>query len=256
MQCRADARSAPRARPRARGARGSPRRTRPCRARRCPTCRCRELSEPRAASAVGPYLDRAAPRPRNRPTQQQQVVVGPDLDDLEPALGHALVAHLARPANALEHARRRGRRADRARSADVVRAVRHGSAREVVALDGALEALALRDARDLDLLALLERLDGHAVAHLELAGLVAELHEVAHGRSVGLLQVTELGLGQALLGHRAEPELDRLVAVAIVGADADHGAGAGLEDGHALDAAVLAEDLRHAELLSEQRRHD
>ncbi len=40
----------------------------------------------------------------------------------------------------------------------------------------------------------LEGLDRHRPAELELAGLVAELGEVAHRRRVGLLQMTELGL--------------------------------------------------------------
>ena len=44
----------------------------------------------------------------------------------------------------------------------------------------ALEALALRDAGDLDLLAGLEGLDGDGVADLQLAGLVAELDDVLH----------------------------------------------------------------------------
>ena len=62
-----------------------------------------------------------------------------------PTCVHALAAHPAGHLHALEDARRRRRRADRARLADVVRAVRHRAAREVVALDRALEALA--DAR-------------------------------------------------------------------------------------------------------------
>ena len=56
-----------------------------------------------------------------------------------------------------------------------------GPAAEVVALDRALEALALGGAGDLDLLADLEGLDGDGVADLQLAGLVAELDEVTHG---------------------------------------------------------------------------
>ena len=109
----------------------------------------------------------------------------------------------------------RGRGADRSRRADVVRAVRLGAALEVVALDRALEALALGRAGDLDLLAGRERLDGDRLADEQLAGLVAELGQVAVGRGVGLLQVAELGLGQRLLLAGAEGELDGLVAVAL-----------------------------------------
>ena len=45
----------------------------------------------------------------------------------------------------------------------------------------------------------LEGLDGHGVADVELAGLVAELHEVLVRRGVGLLEVAELGLAEVLL---------------------------------------------------------
>src|SRR3954462_8936108 len=111
------------------------------------------------ALAIGAHLHDAVARSGDRAADHQQVVGGVDADDVQAALRDALVAHLARTAQALEHARGVGGGADRARRAHVVRAVRHGAAGEVVALDGALEALALRDARDLDLLAGLEGLD-------------------------------------------------------------------------------------------------
>src|SRR3954451_13429427 len=139
------------------------------------------------ALGIGADLHGPALGPRHGAAQQEQVLVGDHVDDGEALLGHALVAHLARAADALEDAGRRGGCPARARGADVVRAVGDGAAAEVVALDRALEALALRGAGDLDSLALLERLDGHRVAHLQLAGLVAELLDVAHGRGVGLL---------------------------------------------------------------------
>src|SRR3712207_3451467 len=179
------------------------------------------LEPPRTgALAIGAHLHDAVARAGDRAADEQQVVAGADLDDGQPALRDALVAHLARAADALEHARGRRRRADRARGAHVVRAVALGAAAEAVALDRALEALALGDAGDLDLLAGLERLDGHRVADLQLAGLVAELDQVLHRRRVGLAQVAELGLGERLLLRGAERELHGLVAVALVRADA------------------------------------
>src|SRR5205823_6622605 len=133
-------------------------------------------------------------RPGHRAAYEQQVLVRNHVDDLEAALGDALVAHLARTADALEHARGRGRGADRARRTDVVGAVSDWAAAEVVALDGALEALALGGPGDLHGLALLEGLHGHGLPDGELAGLVAELAHVAERRGVGLLEVPELGL--------------------------------------------------------------
>src|SRR5215207_7103964 len=189
------------------------------------------------ALAIGPHLHDAALGAGRGAAHQQKVPVSDDLDDLEPLLGDALAAHPAGAADALEHARGRGRRADRARGAHVVRAVADGAAGEVVALDRSLEALALRDAGDLDGLAGLERLDGDLVADRQLACLVAELRDVAQRRSRGLLEVPELRLGQVLLLGGTEGKLHSLVAVALLGADRGHVARAGLENGDALDAA-------------------
>src|SRR4051794_6756590 len=205
--------------------------------------------------AIGPHLHHAVARARDGAAHEQQVVALADVDDGQAALGDALVAHLARPADALEHARGRRRGADRAGRAHVVRAVALGAAAEVVALDRALEALALADAGDLDLLAGLERRGGHGVADRQLAGLVAKLDEVLARRRVGLAQVAQLGLREMLLLHGAERELDGLVAVALDGADPRHRARAGLEHGDALDDAFLGEHLGHAQLPGDDRGH-
>src|SRR3712207_7388406 len=47
------------------------------------------------ALAIGAHLHDAVARPGDRATDQQQVVLGVDPHDLQAALGHALVAHLA-----------------------------------------------------------------------------------------------------------------------------------------------------------------
>src|SRR3954469_17522713 len=207
------------------------------------------------ALAIGPHLHDAVARPGDRTAHEEQVLARAHVDDGEPALGDALVAHLARAADALEHPRRRRRRADRAGRAHVVRAVALGAAAELVALDRALEALALADAGDLDLLAGLERRGGHGVADRQLAGLVAKLDEVLARRRVGLAQVAQLGLREMLVLHGAERELDGLVAVALDGADPRHRARAGLEHGDALDDAFLGEHLGHAQLPGDDRGH-
>jgi hypothetical protein len=124
-----------------------------------------------------------------------------------------------------------------------------------VALDRAGEALALGLPGDLDLLPDLEGVDGDRLAHQQLAGVVAELSDVAMGGGVGLLEVAELGLGEDLLLTGAEGELHGLVAVALDRADGGHRTGPGLEHGDALDLAVLEEPLGHTELLGEDRGH-
>src|SRR4051794_21402521 len=205
--------------------------------------------------SLRPDLDDGALGAGDRAAQQDQVLVRDHVDDLEAALGHALVAHLAGAADALEHARRCGGRADRARGAHVVRAVRDGAAAEAVALDRSLEALALRDAGDLDGLALLEDVDGQLLANLEALALAAELAQVAQRRVARLLQVAELGLRQLALGHVAVAELHGVVAVALGRPQAGNPARARLHDRDALDGAVLHEQLRHPDLRSEQSRH-
>src|SRR3954447_14104423 len=152
------------------------------------------LSPSTGALGIGAHLHGGALGAGNGTADEHQVLAGDELDDRQPALGDPLVAHLARELHALEDARGRRRGADRARRAHVVRAVRLGPGVEAVALDRALEALALGGPGHLDLLADLEGLDRHGVADLQLAGLVAELDEVADRRRGRLAQVAELGL--------------------------------------------------------------
>src|SRR3979411_748639 len=97
------------------------------------------------ALAIGPDLHRAAAGAGDGPPHEQQVVLGDHLDDLEPALGHALAAHAAGVLQALEHARGRGRRADRAGRADVVRAGARASAGGVWGCGGRQRRLTLTE---------------------------------------------------------------------------------------------------------------
>src|SRR4051812_26656315 len=213
----------------------------------------------RAAVGLGTaHLHDLAPRPGHGSADEQEVAARIDVDHLEPKLGHAPVAHVPRHADALQHPRRRGACADRARCPNVVRTVADGPTVEVVAANRALEALALRAAADLDLLAFLESRDGHLIADLELAVLVlaqAELGEVAEGGRAGLLQMTQPGLLEAALFGLAEGKLDRAVSVALGLAHGRHPAGAGLDHGRRDPLAVFGEQLRHANFASEDPRH-
>ena len=175
-----------------------------------------ERDRARAAAEHGSVSHRCAPRrsrcagPGTAPRTNSRFSLGAHLDDLEAALGDALVAHLAWSANALEDARGRRRGADRARRADVVGAVAGRAAAEAVALDRALEALALRDPGDLDALAGLEHADTSTVSPTARpAPSPRNSHEVAQRRRVGLRQVAELGLGQRLLANAAEARAAR-----------------------------------------------
>src|SRR4029079_802934 len=133
---------------------------------------------------------------------------------------------------------------------------------EVVALDRALESLADRGPRDLDLVAGLEAPDGDVIADLGLGVLlilaplfVPELDQGPRGRRAGLLQVPELALGELALADLVEGELDGVVAIAVGLADRGHLAWPGLDHGHRDGGAVFGEDLGHAELLADDRGH-
>src|SRR3954470_10388837 len=59
-----------------------------------PPCLC---SHGALGSAIGPDLHGAVLGPGHGPADQEQVAIGQDLDDLQPALRDALAAHAARP---------------------------------------------------------------------------------------------------------------------------------------------------------------
>ena len=174
--------------------------------------------------------------------------------------GDAAVAVLAGHLHALEHPGRRGAGADRTRRAVLlVVPVRRALALEVVALHRAGEALALADAGDVDPLAGTEHVGADHLADLEAGEVVdPQLGEVALRRRVGLLEVPELGLREALGLGVAERELDGRVAVALGRLELDDAAGPGFDHRHRDDAVLVVPDLGHAELAPEDPfgRHD
>src|SRR4029077_11345552 len=166
----------------------------------------------------------------------------------------------------------------RSRGANVVGAVGLGPAAEVMALDGALEALADRDRGDLHLLAGLEARDGDVVPNLRLGGAlgglllalallalaasgaggdvgVAELHECLQPCRARLLQMAGLGLADPVFGDRHVGELDGVVAIAVGVANRGDLVGRGLDHGHGDRGAVVQEDARHAQLLADDGGH-
>src|SRR3954468_3298501 len=142
---------------------------------------------------------------------EQQVPLGVDVVHGQAELRHTLAAHAAGHLDALADARRCCRRADRARLADVVRAVRARAGAEVVALDRSLEALADADARDLDLVARGEDLDRHRLALDGTVDAAAELDELAVRSDLELREVAELALRELAVGDSVERELHGVV---------------------------------------------
>src|SRR5205085_11018790 len=147
--------------------------------------------------------------------------------------GRALrVAQLASHAHPLVDTRGGRGRPDRPGLLDVVRAVGHRTAAEVVPLVLAGKTLALRGAGHVDQLTSLEEVDLECLAQLEVPiALETDLAQVAMGRDARFLVVPGLRLGDQLFLDRAKAELDRAIAVLLNGPHAHHGAGSGLEHG-------------------------
>src|SRR2546426_1130761 len=152
-------------------------------------------------------------------------------------------------------ARRVRRGADRAGRPVEHRAVGRVAAVPAVALDAALEALALRDADDIHELARLEHLHRERLSHLvalELLGLLEpDLADDPHRGDVRLLEEARLGLGHVLL-LGAKAELERVVAMGVLGPDPHDRAWPRLDDGHGHLVAVVAEDLGHTDLAADE----
>ena len=126
------------------------------------------------------------------------------------------------------------------------------AAREVVALDRALEALADPDPGDLDLVAGLEDLDGDGLALDGTVDAAAKLDEPAVRADAGLREVAELGLRQLRVRHCVVGELHGVVAVGRDRLDLHNGTRARRDHrdgGH--DTGLRIEDLGHAELPAE-----
>src|SRR6266852_2396547 len=131
------------------------------------------------------------------------------------------------------------------------RAVRRVAAVPAIPLDATLEALALRDADDIDQLTRREHLDGERLADLialDLLGLLEpDLADHLHRGHVRLLEDTGRGLRHVLL-LRAEAELQRIVAVRLRRPDPDDRARPRLDDRHRHMTPIISKHLRHPNL--------
>src|ERR1041385_126924 len=153
----------------------------------------------------------------HRALDQQQIVLVKHLDDLEVlrrapdvphVTGHFHPAHDRAGEQAL---------ADRAAAAmPAFRAVGAVTAGKMVALDDALEPLALRHADGINEIADGKNIRTDNVARLHVEGEVAELADALDRRAVEFLDVTEDGFGEALFLLIVETELHGLVAVLAV----------------------------------------
>src|SRR2546422_1851079 len=108
--------------------------------------------------------DQAVHRAGHGAAHEQEIALGIDPYDAEAELGGVAGAHMPGHALAFDDARRIGARRDRSRLAVTRVAVRLGPAVEVVAVDDALEAAALRHAAHFHAIAFCEDGNGDGAA--------------------------------------------------------------------------------------------
>ena len=119
-----------------------------------------------------------------------------------------------------------------------------------MALHHAAEALALRDADDVDLVAGGEDVGLHLLAGRIAARVVGpQLDEVARRLDVRLVEMTLGGSVDRAGAHGSVGELDRVVTVDVLRSDLRDHAGARLQD-RDRHGARLDEQLGHAQLLA------
>src|SRR5580704_5262712 len=121
----------------------------------------------------------------------------------------------------------------------------------VPALHAARESLTLADAGDVHQLARFESFHQHAIANLRFVFRLFQTnfaHDL-HGRHVGLLEVSSQRLVHALRLHEFhQTQLRRVVAILRFGASLHHNTRARLKHRATYQVAVFREDLRHAQL--------
>src|SRR5580700_6018513 len=131
-------------------------------------------------------------------------------------------------------------------------AVARAEAREIPALHAAGKSLAGRSAGDVDILADDEMIGRDLGADRDQAVIVdAELGEFSLGLDLGDREVAAVGLGGALHLALAGAELQRDIAVLVLGAVGDDLAIAEAEHRHRHMLACLGEEARHPDLLCE-----
>src|SRR5690606_10210144 len=184
-----------------------------------------------------------------------QSAFGVNLHYFQVLLGAVHRAHVTRHLLAREHATRRLALADGTRRAVRQRVAVRGIAHaEVVALDRALEALALADAGNVDLLADFEDVGLDLAAHLivaEIAGGNAELPQSTTRLDLGLGVVAGHRLGQQRRALAARGDLDGAVTVVLVRLQLDDAIRRRFNQGHRDGLPILGEDPAHAALAAD-----
>src|SRR4051812_23269529 len=207
----------------------------------------------------GPHHDQVVLVPRDAAGDEQQIVLRDHVHDRQVLDRAPVDSHLPRHALVLEHAPWRLALTDRAGVA--MHLVRGGAVSRrtlhMVALHHALEPVTAGSARHVDLVALLEQLDGDLAADGVISELLVADAELLHEPvrlEVLLLVDARVGLAcplRTLLVELAVRELEGGVSVAIRGTVSEYEVRGHLDDGDADRGSVFAEDGGHSDLLAD-----
>src|SRR5688572_10215145 len=201
-----------------------------------------------------PDHDIGAVRSGDRAFYDDQIIIRVHFDNLEVAHGNLRVTQLAAHLSAGKYARREARGADRTGSAMEQRAVRRGTAAEMMPPDDARESAAFAHADHVRFLVRLELVYQNPIARLQIpmARTEAKFLQIAHAVHGRLLQVSRLRLINPLrFDSLDQAELDRVVAVDGGRLALHHHARSRFQDRDRDHLAVWPEDLGHANFFTE-----
>jgi len=192
-----------------------------------------------------------SPGARNGAFDEQQIAFGIDANDLQIDRGGLLGTQMSRHFLAWEDSARRLALADGAGGAMRQRVtVRHMSLREVVAFDGAREALAFRRAAHIDELTGLKEIHFELSPGGEVAAFVCaqtKLPEPLSGRDLGVREMPGLGLREPMCPRRgANGHLNGSVAIPLRRFQRRDSIGEGFDDRHRDRFPGVRENAGHA----------
>ncbi len=204
--------------------------------------------------------DTGACRTRESTFDQQQVIRNIYLNNLETLSRYTSIAHVTRHLLAFPDATRRLTLTDGARNSMRTRVTVRGILHvEIVALDGALEALALGGPGDINQLTGSKKLDRQLRTRRKLSDISrigTELPKTFAGLSTSLGKVPRKGLGDARRLALASSDLNSTVAVSFWSLDLSHSIRSDFYHRNRYGQSSFSENAGHAALSTDQsNRH-
>ena len=126
------------------------------------------------------------------------------------------------------------------------------TAGEMMALDDALKAAALGDANGIDIIPRRKKRSADLLAGFDFFGEITKFLDPFDGDAIEFFDMAEQWLGEAVLFLIIKPELNRVVAVSLLGFALEHAVGAGQHNGDRGGNAIRVIDAGMAQFLSEQ----